>query len=249
MLALRRLPRYAPRLVSVRGNATLEAASTQASAPPPPPPPQPVTAKSPAPAPAKAKEPAPDDDAAAPSEQPERPKGTQRKWPTRRPSISLERPREWCRPIAKGVEPAYDYALRYILRDAAFVRKELEELLVEVRAEEAKPEGERDGRALEEMREKVRVLEIQAEANLPDVRWKARNGMGEWLWWKEVYGRLTRMRCMRVADMSKPIYRHLVEQKWREEGDLDLLVCCVCIMLENTGRLLTWGFRWSVCTR
>ena len=142
-----------------------------------------MTAKSPAPAPAKDKETAPDDDAAAaPSEQPERPKGPQRKWPTRRPSISLERPREWCRPIAKGVEPAYDYALRYILRDAAFVRKELEELMVEVRAEEAKPEGERDGRALEEMRERVRVLEIQAEANLPDVRWKARNGMGECLW-------------------------------------------------------------------
>ncbi len=29
---------------------------------------------------------------------------------------------------------------------------------------------------------------------------------------------------MLVADMSKPIYRHLAEQKWREEGDLDLLV-------------------------
>ena len=29
------------------------------------------------------------------------------------------------------------------------------------------------------MREKVGVLEIQSEANLPDVRWKARNGMGE----------------------------------------------------------------------
>lgn len=27
-----------------------------------------------------------------------------------------------------------------------------------------------------------------------------------------------------AADMSKPIYRHLVEQRWREEGDLDLLV-------------------------
>lgn len=27
-----------------------------------------------------------------------------------------------------------------------------------------------------------------------------------------------------TADMSKPVYRHLVEQRWREEGDLDLLV-------------------------
>ncbi|RPD70802.1 PEBP-like protein [Lentinus tigrinus ALCF2SS1-7] len=196
MLALRRLTCHAPRLVLVRGNATLEAASTQASVPPPPPP---VTVKTATPA--KEKETAPEEPAS--SEQAEQPKGKQRQWPTRRPSISLERPREWCRPIAKGVEPAYDYALRYILRDAAFVKKELEELQAKVKAEEAKPEGERDAQALEEMREKVRVLEIQAEANLPDVRWKARNGM---------------------ADMSKPIYRHLLEQKWREEGDLDLLM-------------------------
>lgn len=26
------------------------------------------------------------------------------------------------------------------------------------------------------------------------------------------------------ADMKKPIYRHLVEQRWREDGPLDLLV-------------------------
>ena len=172
MFALRRLPRYAPRLASVRGNATLEAAA----ATPAPPPPPPVTAKPPTPAPV-AEEPT---EAAAEEEQV--PKGKQREWPTRRPHISLERPREWCRPIAKGVEPAYDYALRYILRDAAGVRKELEGLRKEVLVEEAKPEGERDEKVLEELRERVKVLEIQSEVNLPDVRWKARNGMGEcWL--------------------------------------------------------------------
>ncbi|PIL30743.1 hypothetical protein GSI_06911 [Ganoderma sinense ZZ0214-1] len=119
MLALRRLPRYAPRLTHIRGNATLEAASAsqaQASAPPPPPP---VTAKTATPP--AAKEAAPEE----PTEdttQSEQPKGKQREWPKRRPPISLERPREWNRPIAKGVEPAYDYALRYILRDAQFLR-------------------------------------------------------------------------------------------------------------------------------
>lgn len=29
------------------------------------------------------------------------------------------------------------------------------------------------------------------------------------------------------ADMSKPIYRRLLEQRWREEGVLDLLVRCL----------------------
>jgi hypothetical protein len=27
-----------------------------------------------------------------------------------------------------------------------------------------------------------------------------------------------------AGDMSKAVYRHLAEQKWRNEGDLDLLV-------------------------
>ena len=27
------------------------------------------------------------------------------------------------------------------------------------------------------------------------------------------------------ADMTKPVHRHLAEQKWRKQGDLDLLVC------------------------
>ena len=48
-----------------------------------------------------------------------------------------------------------------------------------VKEEEAKSEGERDVAMLEELREKVRIVEIQSAANLPEVRWKARNGMGE----------------------------------------------------------------------
>lgn len=174
MFTLRRLPRYAPRLVSVRGNATLDATSTsqaQASTPPPPP----VTAKPP---PTETTPEALGDEAQTEAAA-EEPKGKQRARPTRRPHISLERPREWCRPIAKGVEPAYDYALRYILRDAAFLRKELDELRAQVLAEEGKPDGARDEAALERMRERLGILEIQAEANLPAVRWKARNGMGE----------------------------------------------------------------------
>ena len=48
-----------------------------------------------------------------------------------------------------------------------------------VRAEEAKPEGTRDEGALQGMRERAHILTVQGEINLPDVRWKARNGLGE----------------------------------------------------------------------
>ncbi|KAI0656770.1 PEBP-like protein [Cubamyces menziesii] len=188
MLALRRLPRFTPRLASVRGNATLDAAKAQADVPPVPPASS-VTAKSGAP---EGKQ---DHDGSGKAAAQQQGGGGR--------SASSKAPREWSRPIAKGVEPAYDYALRYILKDAKFLRKELEELQAAVEAEEKKPEGERDEAALKEMRERVGVLEIQSEVNLPDVRWKARNGM---------------------VDMSKPIHRHLVEQRWREEGDLDLLM-------------------------
>jgi len=39
--------------------------------------------------------------------------------------------------------------------------------------------------------------------NLPEVRWKAANGM---------------------AEMGQKVYRHLIEQRWRTEGALDLLM-------------------------
>ncbi|KAI0638861.1 PEBP-like protein [Trametes polyzona] len=191
MLALRRLPRFTPRLAGIRGNATLEAAAQPQADAPPPPPPSSVTAKSSATA-----EDASGNANANISESAQGKNGGGRQ-------KSVHAPREWCRPIAKGVEPAYDYALRYILKDASFMRNKLERVRAAVEAEEKKPEGERDEAALEEMREQVRIMEIQSEVNLPDVRWKARNGL---------------------ADMSKPIYRHLVEQQWREEGDLDLLM-------------------------
>lgn len=30
--------------------------------------------------------------------------------------------------------------------------------------------------------------------------------------------------CWVIVDMTKPVHRHLMEQKWRKEGGLDLLV-------------------------
>ncbi|KAI0771048.1 PEBP-like protein [Trametes elegans] len=201
MLALRRLPRFTPRLAGVRGNATLEAASQPKADTPPPAPRSSVTAQSSA-AKDKQAQDAPEDanataNANADGQQP--PNGGK----ARNPKPQPEGAREWCRPIAKGVEPAYDYALRYILKDAKFIQRELKALQEAIAAEEAKAEGTRDEGALQGMRERAHILTVQGEINLPDVRWKARNGL---------------------VDMNRAVHRHLVEQRWREEGDLDLLM-------------------------
>lgn len=94
----------------------------------------------------------------------------------RRPQISLENPRDWKRPIAYGVLPAYDEALRYLIRDSAALKKEAEQLNAAISKEEEAPE--RDEHALEKKREKLNILEVQSEINLPEVRWKVANGMG-----------------------------------------------------------------------
>ena len=130
---------------------------------------------------------------------------------TRRAFITPDAPREWCRPLAKGVEPAYDWALRYIVRDARALQRELEGVRAELGELEAAGEG--GGVRAGELREKVGVLEIQSEANLPDVRWKARNGMGEFLclWflgrrrflWEGSVGRCVRGRFWRCASASR----------------------------------------------
>ena len=176
MLALRRLAHAhhaAPRLASVRFNTTAPAPAAASAAASPPPPA--TTAKqptSPAPAPASTPSPAEEPRAHLKSSKRRRVRGS-----TRRAFITPDAPREWCRPLAKGVEPAYDWALRYIVRDARALQRELEGVRAELGELEAAGEG--GGARAGELREKVGVLEIQSEANLPDVRWKAKNGMGE----------------------------------------------------------------------
>jgi hypothetical protein len=95
----------------------------------------------------------------------------------KRPNISLGNPREWKRPIAYGVLPAYDEALRYLIKDSATLKKEAEGLKVAIQQEEAASEKDED--ALEKKRKKLHILEVQSEINLPEVRWKVANGMGE----------------------------------------------------------------------
>ncbi|GJE94174.1 PEBP-like protein [Phanerochaete sordida] len=209
MYALHRLPRGCARFAQVRGNATLQAAaaaSEAANTPPPPAPaqqspptpaakpaPKPASAKA-APAPAKAQETAAPESDAKPN--------SRRVWPTRRPPITLERPRQYMRPIGKGVLPAYDHALEYIKKDAGDLKKELHAVKAELEKAQASEEPEAAERVAE-LQEKVSILEVQSEINLPSVRWKARNGL---------------------ADMTRPVYRHLIEQRWRQEGALDLVM-------------------------
>ncbi|KAI0258257.1 phosphatidylethanolamine-binding protein [Gloeopeniophorella convolvens] len=123
-----------------------------------------------------------------------------------RPSISIERPREWNRPVAPGVIPAYDEALAYIRADSAAVQAEADALRLSLE------KGEISAEEMQEARDRLDTLEVMAQVNLPEVRWKAANGMGP----------LSIYLC--APDMSQKVYRHLVEQHWRNDGALDLLM-------------------------
>jgi large subunit ribosomal protein L35 len=89
-----------------------------------------------------------------------------------RPSISLERPREWNPPVAPGFIPAYDEAVAYIRADAAAVQAEADTLRSSLENGQVPTEG------IEDAKKRLDVLEIMSRVNLPEVRWKAANGMG-----------------------------------------------------------------------
>ncbi|KAF5314108.1 hypothetical protein D9611_006945 [Ephemerocybe angulata] len=200
----------------VRGNASLSSAPPAAGTPAPPPPPANTTTTTTATPPsANAKE------AVKAPEEGDKAEGGRRKrkvWtPRKRPAISALAPREWNRPLAPGVVPAYDYALKYIQRDAVAVTAEAAELEKRVEEREGEyqallKEGGKDGvkeglealdAELEGMREKLHVLRVQAEVNLPEVRWKVKNAL---------------------AERGREAHRHLLEHRWRKDGDLDLLM-------------------------
>ncbi|KAG5638189.1 hypothetical protein H0H81_001391 [Sphagnurus paluster] len=215
MLALRRLRVPGPTTASLlrRGNTSLQGASESSpelTVPPPAPAPTPVQAK-PATKPAAAK--ATSAPAPAETEEPTTQGRRRRKRPVppQRPDISSAAPRKWNHPLAEGVLPAYDLALKLLRTDsirlaeeADGVRREVEALEAELSAGGAEVEVAREKEALlEKKREKLKILEVQSQVNLPEVRWKVANAM---------------------ADMRNPAHRHLVEQRWRKDGDLDLLM-------------------------
>ncbi|GAA5908745.1 hypothetical protein JCM6882_008194 [Rhodosporidiobolus microsporus] len=89
-------------------------------------------------------------------------------------------------PLKAGVLPAYDEAVAFIARDREDKLKQLEDL---------KKQGA-DQAALDK-------LEVEAWANDPETRWRAKNGQG---------------------DLSKPVYRQLAQRAWRTQGDLAILM-------------------------
>lgn len=137
-------------------------------------------------------------------------------WSTRRPRINPQSPRQWNKPLALGVLPAFDEALRYIRQDSHALRAEAQH------NRSALLEAENSPELIKGLKEKLAILEVQSEVNRPEVRWYFRNGLGAYPYpWGFLRSPLL---ISRLADMSKPVYRHLAEQKWRNEGDLDLLV-------------------------
>ncbi|KAF8139756.1 phosphatidylethanolamine-binding protein [Boletus edulis] len=120
---------------------------------------------------------------------------------TRRPRISLEHPREWKRPLAYGVLPAFDEALKFIKADSEALKLEMQDVQASLKA--ANQAAEPDPVATKQLEEKSNYLDIQSEINLPEVQWKCANGM---------------------ADMAKAVDRYIIERRWRKEGALDLLM-------------------------
>jgi len=98
-------------------------------------------------------------------------------------------------PIPAGVLPVYDEALAIIKRDQDKKRSKIEQIKWSLEKEVTKDDVETQKR----LKDQMTFLEIETEINDPEVRRRFRNGIG---------------------DMSKPVYRHLTEMKWRTEGRL-----------------------------
>ena len=161
MFTLARL--RALRVPLARANSTLESLSSATSIPSPSSPPSTPSTETATHDTATGETPVP----------PRRTQGRRNpKYPAVRPSISLERPREWNPPVAPDVIPAYDQALAYIRADAAAVQAEADALRISIEKGEVPAEG------LEDAKKQLDVLEVMAQVNLPEVRWKAANGMG-----------------------------------------------------------------------
>ena len=98
-------------------------------------------------------------------------------WKTRRPHINPKSPRKWNRPLALGVLPAFDEALRYIRQDYRALRAEVQHNRSALREAETSPIP--DTELIDGLKEKLATLEVQSEVNLPEVRWYFRNGLCE----------------------------------------------------------------------
>lgn len=77
-----------------------------------------------------------------------------------------------------GELPVYDEALKVIFEDSKKVKGELEGVREEMKRLEGNGGAGEVEAELKALRKKEKVLEIQSEINLPQVRWAVANGMG-----------------------------------------------------------------------
>lgn len=85
----------------------------------------------------------------------------------------------WKSPLRHGKVNAYDEALKYIRADAQTLRRELADLkhdFQQASARDARAGRSHDPEALQRYREKMRVLQVQSEINLPEVRYAFKTG-------------------------------------------------------------------------
>ena len=88
----------------------------------------------------------------------------------------------WKSPLRPAKVAAYDEALKYIRTDARALRREIAELKTRFQHESARVAragGRVDDAALAQYREKLWVLEVQSEVNLPEVRYAFATGRCE----------------------------------------------------------------------
>ena len=160
-----------------------------------------------------------------PNDPPPQRRGPRMKCITKRPPISTASPREWCRPLAPGVIPAYDLALELLKADSTRIKSEALVLREDIRVREEQRttmtvKETEDARVavnklddeLEALRAKLRILEVQAEANLPNVRWRVANAMRKYT--------LAMFSCVEVSELlSKRICRNqLIDISWNKGG-------------------------------
>ncbi|KAH8915908.1 PEBP-like protein [Atractiella rhizophila] len=96
-------------------------------------------------------------------------------------------------------QPPAEFALYKLSLDVIKADQEKKRAqIAELRKLKGKEPGE-----LKEIEQTIEFLEVESEVNDPEVRWKFRNGLVDW---------------------NKPVYRHLAELAWRQNGPLSRLM-------------------------
>ncbi|EJD50082.1 PEBP-like protein [Auricularia subglabra TFB-10046 SS5] len=113
---------------------------------------------------------------------------------------SVEKPRtakDFKRAYPVGRLKVYDRALEIIEADAVKLQEEVRQL------REKLNDPKLSAAERTKIQDKINIIEIQSTINLPRPRWEVKHGF---------------------YDFSLPVHRHLVEEKWRKQGRLDLLM-------------------------